>query len=298
MNWLTFEKVLQRTKLLADGLLQLGLQAGPSTKVGIFSRNSSGYLLTELACYHHSMVVVPLYASYGKETIAFIVNHCQISTIYVDTVTRLETILDQLKDFPTLKKIILGETFKVPEAKLIALKQKANLALKGVSPLRLLTMAEVEKLGEQNVSPKIHLPGPADLALICYTSGSTGTPKGVLMSHQNVVADFSAGLFHLGDFGFTEIDVIISFLPLGHMFERICEYSVLQMGGAVGYASGDPKALLADLRLIQPTVMPAVPRMLNRIYASIKETVTASGRLKGALFALAVSAKRAQFSRG
>lgn len=241
------------------------------------------------------MVVVPLYACYGEEAVAFIVNQCQITTIYVDTVTRLEAILGQLKDFPTLKKVIIGEDkFSILSVgKFRMLKDRAEEA-----DIQLFTIAEVEYLGEQNPVFEDHLPRTEDLALVCYTSGSTGMPKGVLMSHRNVVADCSAIHYHFGDFKFTEIDRIIGFLPLGHMYERVCEYLILHKGGSVGYASGDPQAFLADLQLVQPTFMPAVPRMLNRVYARIKETVAAGGWLKRALFAVALSTKRAQFRNG
>ena len=292
MTWLSFPEVLKRSKHLADGLLQLGLNPGPSSKVGIFSKNSAQYLITELACYRHSMVGVPMYASYGAEVCGFIAGQCEITTIYADTVERVEgSILDQLSHFSTLKTVILGENF-IPETELISLKQRAKLA-----KISLYTVAEVEALGERNPSSDLHLPKAADLALICYTSGSTGAPKGVLMSHRNVVADFSAVHYHVGDFAITEADTIVGFLPLGHMFERICEYACLQKGGSVGYASGDPLALVADLQLIKPTIMPAVPRMLNRVYARIKETVSSSC-VKSLLFSLAVSSKRAQFTRG
>lgn len=251
--------------------------------------------MTELATYRHSMVVVPLYASYGAQVCSFIVGQCEIETVYVDTVARVETILEQLDAFSTLKTIILGKTESSQTDLITDLKQRVKSLL---TSLRLLTITEVEALGRENPVPDDHLPTPSDLALICYTSGSMGTPKGVMLSHRNVVADVAGVHWHLGDFKTTPKDTIIGFLPLGHMYERMCEYVILQMGGAVGYASGDPLALVGDLQLVRPTIMPAVPRMLNRVYTRIKETVAESGPVKRAIFALALKAKRAQFSKG
>lgn len=241
------------------------------------------------------MVVVPLYASYGIESCSFIVGQCEIETVYIDTFARIETIVENLTKFSTFKTIILGETAGVPEAELVKLKEKVQ---ESAIPLRLLTITEVESLGEQNPVPDDNLPTSSDLALICYTSGSSGLPKGAMLSHRNVVADVAGVHWHLGDFKATSTDTLIGFLPLGHMYERMCEYVTLQMGGAVGYASGDPLTLVADLQLIKPTIFPAVPRMLNRVYARIKETVAESGPFKKAIFTLALKAKRAQFSKG
>lgn len=65
-------------------------------------------------------------------------------------------------------------------------------------------------------------------------------------------------------------DVMISFLPLAHMLERACENAMYYVGGSVGFYSGDIKELTNDLKALKPTVMPSVPRLLNRIYDKIQ----------------------------
>lgn len=66
-------------------------------------------------------------------------------------------------------------------------------------------------------------PKSDDLAVICYTSGTTDAPKGVMLTHENIVANFSAILHHLVEYRLNATDTLISYLPLGHMFERVCE---------------------------------------------------------------------------
>lgn len=77
-----------------------------------------------------------------------------------------------------------------------------------------------------------------------------------MLSHENIVANFSAILHHLVDYRLCETDTLISYLPLGHMFERVCEWGVLAVGGKVGYFSGDIKLLSDDMKIIQPTMFP------------------------------------------
>lgn len=63
-------------------------------------------------------------------------------------------------------------------------------------------------------------------------------------------------MFHLDDYHLTNRDTVISYLPLGHMFERVCEAGVLAAGGKVGYFSGDIKRLSDDMKIIKPTMFP------------------------------------------
>lgn len=59
---------------------------------------------------------------------------------------------------------------------------------------------------------------------------------------------------------------MISFLPLAHMFERLLECIIFQTGAHVGFFSGDIRRLPEDIKELRPTVIPLVPRVLNRIY--------------------------------
>jgi long-chain acyl-CoA synthetase len=65
-------------------------------------------------------------------------------------------------------------------------------------------------------------PKVEDLATLCYTSGTTGKPKGVMLTHGNIIADCSTlTYFKRAQLGAD--DVMISFLPLAHMLERVLQ---------------------------------------------------------------------------
>lgn len=90
---------------------------------------------------------------------------------------------------------------------------------------------------------------------------------------------------------------MMSFLPLAHMLERCCENGVYYSGGAVGFYSGDIKELTNDLKALKPTVMPAVPRLLNRVYDKIHAEL-ASSPIKRMLFNMALKSKESEIKRG
>lgn len=90
-----------------------------------------------------------------------------------------------------------------------------------------------------------------------------------MLTHQNVIAGISAVLVQLGEHKPSYKDTMISFLPLAHMLERCCENGMYMVGGSVGFYSGDIKRLSEDMKALRPTVMPAVPRLLNRMYDKV-----------------------------
>ncbi len=124
-----------------------------------------------------------------------------------------------------------------------------------------------------------------DMATIVYTSGTTGDPKGVMLTHHNIVSNASAAIKHCG---FTSDDVVLSYLPLAHMFERTCDYyCVLFAGGAIGYAE-DLTTAAQDAEKVRPTVVLAVPRVIEKVYAVALTKVEESTPLRRGLVNLAV----------
>jgi len=146
--------------------------------------------------------------------------------------------------------------------------------------LRVFTFVELQKIGQAYPARPVP-PSPSDLATFCYTSGTTGNPKGALLTHANLVAVSSSGLSAC--FDVQPSDFYLSFLPLPHIFERIVISSLLASGAAVGFSQGDPLKIVEDLISLKPTIMCAVPRLLNRIFDKINQGVDAATGIKGML---------------
>lgn len=281
-QWLHYNESLLRAKNFGSGLLVSGLKPGQNTNVGIFAQNSVEWVLTEQGCYCFDMVLVPLYDTLGQQACAHIIDQTNMSVIVVDSEAKVTTLLELRPR--SLQHLIC--TRPVSEQ----LVEKAQQ--QGIKVSR---FEDIEKLGTQ-ANIKETPPMPEDVATICYTSGTTGNPKGVVLTHANVVADVSACLLQLAEYTVSPQDVMISFLPLAHMLERVCQMVMYHQGGAVGFFLGDIRGLIDDLRQLRPTVMPVVPRLLNRIYDNIWNSVSAS-RIKSTALRWAIAAKEAEIKR-
>uniref|UniRef100_A0A8C2AQA4 Long-chain-fatty-acid--CoA ligase n=1 Tax=Cyprinus carpio TaxID=7962 RepID=A0A8C2AQA4_CYPCA len=263
--------IFYRAEFLGSGLIHRGQKPLQESFIGIFAQNRPEWIIAELACYTYSMVAVPLYDTLGPEALVFIINRAKISTVICDKQDKAETLLDNCEKnlTPVLKTIILMDPYDT------ALTDRGSK-----SGVDILSLKDVEALGKNNHQRPVP-PKPDDLSIICFTSGTTGDPKGAMLTHENVVAD-AAGvvktfevlflmldakpLFLQSVFSPVPSDVSISFLPLAHMFERVVQVMLYSAGGRVGFFQGDIRLLSDDMKALQPTVFPVVPRLLNRIY--------------------------------
>ncbi|XP_059476454.1 long-chain-fatty-acid--CoA ligase 5 isoform X2 [Neocloeon triangulifer] len=282
-QWLHYNEALLRAKNFGSGLVALGLEANPNTFVGIYSQNCPEWVLTEQGAYCFSMVIVPLYDTLGPDACAYIIKQANINIVVCEDDGKCNLLLDRppkcLKRLITMKEV----------------RPATNQRAKNRG-IEILKFEEVERLGAAQGNKEVP-PKASDVCTICYTSGTTGNPKGVMLSHENVVAAVASVIMQLGDHKITNTDIMISFLPLAHMLERCCEIGIYTVGGAVGFFSGDVKRLADDMKALKPTVTPAVPRLLNRIFDKVQADISNSF-IKRTLYNMAMSSKENEIRRG
>ncbi|TRY77678.1 hypothetical protein DNTS_004554 [Danionella cerebrum] len=286
-TWLSYREVSSRAEHLGSGLLSEGCQANTDQFIGVFAQNRPEWIISELACYTYSMVVVPLYDTLGPDAIRFIINTAEISTVICDKGEKAWALLENVErgETPGLKMIILMDEF---QQELVEQGQKCGV--------RIQALRDLEALGRENHRKPVP-PSPDDLSIVCFTSGTTGDPKGVMLTHGNVVADFAGFLKVTDKVIFPNADdVLISFLPLAHMFERLIEAVVICHGGRIGFFQGDIRLLSDDMKTLRPTIFPVVPRLLNRMYDKIFSQ--ADTPLKRWLLSFAARIKGLEVSRG
>jgi len=91
---------------------------------------------------------------------------------------------------------------------------------------------------------------------------------------------------------FNSADTYISYLPLAHVFDRLGCYAVMSMGAKIGFFGGEVLKIIDDLQLLQPTIFPSVPRLLNRVYDRILQSLGEASRVRQALFWKGMNAKQ------
>ncbi|XP_063469068.1 long-chain-fatty-acid--CoA ligase 6 isoform X12 [Symphalangus syndactylus] len=260
-QWLSYQEVADRAEFLGSGLLQHNCKACTDQFIGVFAQNRPEWIIAELACYTYSMVVVPLYDTLGPGAIRYIINTADISTVIVDKPQKAVLLLEHVerKETPGLKLIILMDPF---EEALKERGQKCGVVIK--------SMQAMEDCGQENHHAPVP-PQPDDLSIVCFTSGTTGNPKGAMLTHGNVVADFSG-------------------------FLKVTESVVYCHGGRVGFFQGDIRLLSDDMKSLCPTIFPVVPRLLNRMYDKIFSQ--ANTPLKRWLLEFAAKRKQAEVRSG
>ena len=242
-------------------------------------------MLTEQACNAYSLVSVPLYDTLGLEAISFILTQTELRLVVCDTVDKA---LQLLEIKSSIEYIVLMDAMSDELAS-----KAAELNIK------LMSFDMLKETGAAHMRAPIPAQ-PSDLATICYTSGTTGTPKGAMLTHANIVSMVSSCYFLLHNAALIEAgkERYISYLPLAHMYERVAQASMVAVGGRIAFFQQDIKFLLDALKEVKPTVFCTVPRLLNRIYAKVNETVEHSSPFKKTLFKWAFANKEREVLQG
>lgn len=267
------KEVQEIVNRLSAGLISLGVSANDGSpegadKIAIISNNRPEWVFADLAVQQTGAVLVPLYPTTNPLEIKFILNDAAVKYIFVSSADLLEKIRDLQKDIPTLQHIYTFE--EIPGAdhwsKLTALATDA--LLQQVEAIK-------EKISDEH------------LATIIYTSGTTGTPKGVMLTHRNIVSN---AFFSKKSFPFPDApdQKVLSFLPLNHIFEKMCTYIYLFSGISTYYAESLDK-IADNLREVRPDGFTTVPRLLEKVYERIMSKGSELKGIKRALFFWAVA---------
>ena len=269
----TYARLGRLVREMGLGLIQLGLRE--REPVAIISDNRFEWLISDLAISSIGCVDVPRGSdSVGRE-IAYILNHSEARVVMVEDERQLRKVEGIRDECPKVEKIIvLDEAYKGGES-------KGFLPFDSV----LKKGRALADRGDRRFDKRWQAIRGEDLATIIYTSGTTGNPKGVMLSHANMMHNVRVlpPLIHLG-----AEDRFVSILPSWHSFERIVEYVGLSKGSLLAYSKPVRKILLRDLKLVRPTFMAAVPRVLEGIHSGVMGRVNKEGALRRWIFRLAL----------
>jgi len=252
---------------LSLGLKDLGIGDGDS--VCIIARTRPEWTVADLASLALGAVTCPIYPQSESGQTAFVINNVKARAIFVENAQQAAKIESIRAECPTLEHVI-------------------SLEASGKLPAGTLTLDDVTARADMEAANRVAwrdgwLKVDRDhLATVIHTSGTIGNPKGAMLSHGNVLFNYEAANQVVD---FYETDVFLSFLPLSHIYGRIVDEVVaLGRGAAVVYAEALIERLPANMVEVKPTVMGAVPRLYERVYARVLSAVEGGSPTKQKIF--------------
>ncbi|MEO0092796.1 MAG: AMP-dependent synthetase/ligase [candidate division WOR-3 bacterium] len=260
---ITFEELRKSVSAVAQNLLNLGIKK--NSPVAIFSYNRPEWVIADLAILQIGAIVVPIYHILPDWQVKYILNDSNAELIFIENAKLFSIIANIRNELTILKRIVVFDDSAIE---------------KGSDYLRF----DDWKVTKPTVTnwPSVTA---NDIATYVYTSGTTGEPKGVILTHRNILTNvFSA----IKRYRVNEKDIIASFLPLAHMFERTCGYyTILLAGGTIGYVES-LETIAQDIKTIRPTLLITVPRVLEKVYEEVTRRVSQGPPLQRKLVQSAV----------
>lgn len=231
---------------LSLALKDMGIQKGDT--VGIFANSTPFWLIFDFAILQVGAISVPIFANISSENLNFEIKDSAMKYMFIDSQERLK---DIEKENSHLTFITHNFCIKEPN---------------------FYNFDEILVIGKQicdSTGFTSFEANPNDIFSIIYTSGNTGTPKGVMLSHKNIVSQLHDinKLINL-----PKGEVALSLLPLAHIFERTVMSYYLSRGISI-YFVDDVLNVANLMKIVKPTIMTVVPRLLEKIFNKIKAQI-------------------------
>jgi long-chain acyl-CoA synthetase len=261
-EWMTYGEVGLRVSEAKSGLGQLGV--GRGSRVAIISNNRVEWAVIAFATFALGAVLVPMYEAQEADEWKFILEDSSAKVVVAANSQIAAKIESFRSELPALSHVIALDKAKDDPNSYAAL-----LAHGAKAPA---PRAEVS---------------PQDQAAQLYTSGTTGAPKGVQLSHANFCTNVLASCSR---FDFGPGDRSLAFLPWAHAFGQVAElYTFFNFGAALAINDEIPN-IVANLAVVRPTILVAVPRIFNRIYDGVNKQMAAKPAVIRKLFRAGVAA--------
>ena len=260
---ISYTEFSESVDAFSKGLNALGVEK--NDRVAILSENRPEWAITDFGSLKIGAVTVPMFSTLTAAQVGYILKDSGAKIICVSTEKQLEKVSAIRDEVPTLEQVIIFDS------------------IEGEPPEGVIQFEAVCELAGEETN---NAASEDDLATIIYTSGTTGNPKGVMLTHANFISNVQAckSLIDVSD-----TDVLLSFLPLSHVFERLGgHYVPLFSGATIAYAEST-FTVAQNMKEVAPTVMLSVPRLYETMHERILRAVQEGSSLKQKIFHWGVS---------
>jgi long-chain acyl-CoA synthetase len=260
---ISWAEAAERVDDLARGLLARGVRHGD--RVAVLSRTRLEWILLDWAVMSIGAVVVGLYPTSSAKECEYILEHSEAVLAFTEDEEQTHKLVSIRGSLPSLREIIPFDWLEKLEA-------DGRLA----RHLRRDPVAE------------------DDLATLIYTSGTTGPPKGCMLTHRNLVTAATCVVEGLQAPG----DIVLVFLPLAHSYGRLAHQAASFRGATVALVA-DVARVPEAMTAVRPHVLPAVPRVYEKVHANTLGEIERAGGLRRriGLWALGIGARASRTRR-
>ena len=262
----SIQEYIDKANMLSRALLKMGVE--PNDKIAIISMtNRTEWNICDIGIMQTGAQDVPIYPTISGDEYEYVLNHSESKYVFVSCEEVLEKVNKIKNNVPSLQEVYCFD-------KIENCKNWEEVLEKGKDDSN---QDEVEKRKEAITED--------DLATLIYTSGTTGRPKGVMLSHKNIATNaiYSSERLPI-TIGKSKA---LSFLPVCHIYERMLLYMYQYTGVEIHFAES-LETISDNLKEVQPHVMSAVPRLLEKVYDKIYAKGAELSGIKKKLFYWAI----------
>ncbi len=272
---LNYHDFYQTALDFAGALLEHGVTRGE--RIGLISDDRKEWQQADMGLLAVGCVDTPRGCDATEADLSYILSFAECKIVIAENGAQVRKLMNIKDKLPTLEAIVAFDPVDENEVKRC-----------GQSNVRFYQFQDVLQSGHEwrkahpdEVETELEKGQWDDLATIIFTSGTTGTPKGVMLTHGN----FLAQLDEIPERIFLNPgERALCVLPVWHVFQREVEYVIIIQGAAMCYSKPIGSILLADLQKVNPTLLPAVPRVFEAVYDGVWRKMRKAGGITYALF--------------
>lgn len=248
------------------------LGVGEGDGVSILSDNRPEWLLADLGAQSVGARSVGIYQTNPPPDVAYIVNDSRSRVLVVEDQEQLDKAIAIADDTPSLEHVLIIDPRGTRDVDDSRVMRWEDFIARG---------AELHDADPQWYERKLAALDPKAPAMVVYTSGTTGLPKGAMISSYNVLGTSQQFVDMVG---LTSSDAVLSYLPLAHVAEKIFSLFLPLSTGAVVHFGESIETVQTDLREVSPTVFLGVPRIWEKMHASVSVKMQDASWIKRKLY--------------